>query len=107
MGSICAALCLFYLKPGTAILLKLQNILLEYEQRLECGTNRYTALSHEVRELEDEKRESWFRAEKTQDLKSILAHQEAEWKSDIQSLKYVNLWSDNVLSCQWFYSKRL
>ncbi|XP_037230735.1 ankyrin repeat domain-containing protein 26 isoform X15 [Falco rusticolus] len=72
---------------GSAILLKLQNILLEYEQRIERGTNRYTALSREVRELEDEKRESRFRAEKTQDLKSILAHQEAEWKSDIQSLK--------------------
>ena len=71
-------------------MLKLQNILLEYEQRIERQKNQYKALSREVRKLEDEREESQFRAEKTQDLKSVLAHQAAEWKRDIQSLKYVN-----------------
>ncbi|XP_037230656.1 ankyrin repeat domain-containing protein 26-like isoform X2 [Falco rusticolus] len=72
---------------GSATLLKMQNILLEYERRIERQKNQYKALSREVRKLEDEREESQFRAEKTQDLKSVLAHQEAEWKRDIQSLK--------------------
>ncbi|NXK06278.1 ANR26 protein, partial [Herpetotheres cachinnans] len=73
---------------GSAILLKIQNILLEYEQIIEREKNQYTALSREVRKLESEKEESQLIAEETQDLKSILAHQEVEWKSDIQSLKF-------------------
>ncbi|XP_075003173.1 ankyrin repeat domain-containing protein 26 isoform X3 [Calonectris borealis] len=73
---------------GSAILLKIQNILLEYEQIIEREKNRYTAIWREVRKLESEKEESQLIAEETQDLKSILAHQEVEWKSDIQSLKF-------------------
>ncbi|KGL92187.1 Ankyrin repeat domain-containing protein 26, partial [Charadrius vociferus] len=73
---------------GSAVLLKIQNILLEYEQIIERERNRYTAVWREVRKLESEKEESQLIAEETQDLKSILAHQEVEWKSDIQSLKF-------------------
>ncbi|KAF1623396.1 Ankyrin repeat domain-containing protein 26, partial [Eudyptes chrysolophus] len=73
---------------GSAILLKIQNILLEYEQIIKREKNRYTAVWREVKKLESEKEESQLIAEKTQDLKSILAHQEVEWKSDIQSLKF-------------------
>ncbi|XP_074915319.1 ankyrin repeat domain-containing protein 26 isoform X12 [Buteo buteo] len=73
---------------GSAILLKIQNILLEYEQIIEHEKNRYTAVWREVRKLESEKEESQLIVEETQDLKSILAHQELEWKSDIQSLKF-------------------
>ncbi|KAM4783306.1 ankyrin repeat domain-containing protein 26 isoform 7-T7 [Cyanocitta cristata] len=73
---------------GSAILLKIQSILLKYEQIIEHEKNRYAALCREVRKLESEKEESKLRAEETQDLKSILAHQEVEWKSDIQSLKF-------------------
>ncbi|XP_069707034.1 ankyrin repeat domain-containing protein 26 [Phaenicophaeus curvirostris] len=72
---------------GSAVLLKIQNMLLEYEQVIEREKNRYTALCREVRKLESEKEESQLMMEETQDLKSILAHQEVEWKSDIQSLK--------------------
>ncbi|XP_021240512.1 ankyrin repeat domain-containing protein 26 isoform X5 [Numida meleagris] len=73
---------------GSAILLKIQNILLEYEQIIDREKNRYTALYREVRKLESEREESQLIAEETQDLKSILAHQEVELKSDIQSLKF-------------------
>ncbi|NXF82416.1 ANR26 protein, partial [Sclerurus mexicanus] len=73
---------------GSAILLKIQNILLKYEQIIEREKNRYTAVCKEVRKLESEKEESQLIAEETEDLKSILAHQEVEWKSDIQSLKF-------------------
>ncbi|KAF1475240.1 Ankyrin repeat domain-containing protein 26, partial [Eudyptula minor novaehollandiae] len=73
---------------GSAILLKIQNILLEYEKIIEREKNRYTTVWREVKKLESEKEESQLIAEKTQDLKSILAHQEVEWKSDIQSLKF-------------------
>ncbi|CAN8210866.1 unnamed protein product [Coccothraustes coccothraustes] len=73
---------------GSAILLKIQNILLKYEQKIEHEKNRYAAVWREVRKLESEKEESKLIAEQTQDLKSILAHQEVEWKSDIQSLKF-------------------
>ncbi|NXR77486.1 ANR26 protein, partial [Pycnonotus jocosus] len=73
---------------GSAVLLKIQNILLKYEQRIEHEKNRYAAVCREVRKLESEKEESKLIAEETQDLKSILAHQEVEWKSDIQSLKF-------------------
>ncbi|KFV52322.1 Ankyrin repeat domain-containing protein 26, partial [Gavia stellata] len=73
---------------GSSILLKIQNILLEYEKIIEREKNRYTAVWREVRKLESEKEESQLIAEETQDLKSILAHQELEWKSDIQSLKF-------------------
>eukprot|EP00076_Gallus_gallus_P016969 XP_015136530.1 ankyrin repeat domain-containing protein 26 isoform X6 [Gallus gallus] len=72
----------------SAILLKIQNILLEYEQIIDCEKKRYTALWREVKKLESEKEESQLIAEETQDLKSILAHQEMELKSDIQSLKF-------------------
>ncbi|NXL23811.1 ANR26 protein, partial [Setophaga kirtlandii] len=73
---------------GSAILLKIQNILLKYEQIIEHEKNRYAAVWREVKKLESEKEESKLIAEETQDLKSILAHQEVEWKSDIQSLKF-------------------
>nr|XP_021409173.1 ankyrin repeat domain-containing protein 26 isoform X7 [Lonchura striata domestica] len=73
---------------GSAILLKIQNILLKYEQIIEHEKNRYATICREVRKLESEKEESKLKAEETQDLKSILAHQEVEWKSDIQSLKF-------------------
>ncbi|NXM17719.1 ANR26 protein, partial [Ploceus nigricollis] len=73
---------------GSAILLKIQNILLKYEQIIEHEKNRYAAVWREVRKLESEKEESKLIAEETQDLKSILAHQEVEWKSDVQSLKF-------------------
>ncbi|XP_017588562.1 PREDICTED: ankyrin repeat domain-containing protein 26 isoform X8 [Corvus brachyrhynchos] len=73
---------------GSAILLKIQSILLKYEQIIEHEKNRYAAVWREVRKLESEKQESKLRAEETQDLKSVLAHQEVEWKSDIQSLKF-------------------
>ncbi|NXQ58778.1 ANR26 protein, partial [Anthoscopus minutus] len=73
---------------GSAILLKIQNILLEYEQIIEHEKNRYAVVWREVRKLESEKEESKLRAEETQELKSLLAHQEVEWKSDIQSLKF-------------------
>lgn len=99
-------LCVFSLKIGSAILLKIQNILLEYEQIIEHEKNRYTAVWREVRKLESEKEESQLIVEETQDLKSILAHQELEWKSDIQSLKYVTLCSDSVLLCQCSCSRR-
>ncbi|NXA45084.1 ANR26 protein, partial [Nothocercus julius] len=81
---------------GSASLLKIQNILLEYEQRIECEKSRYAALWREVKKLESEKEESQLKVEKTQDLKSILAHEEVEWKNDIQSLKYVILHSHNA-----------
>ncbi|NXN83576.1 ANR26 protein, partial [Bombycilla garrulus] len=73
---------------GSAILLKIRNILLKYEQIIEHEKNRYAAVWREVKKLESEKEESKLIAEETQDLKSILAHQEVEWKSDIQSLKF-------------------
>lgn len=93
---VCAILSIFYLQIGSVILLKIQNILLQYEQIIEREKSRYAALCREVRKLESEKEESQLIAEETQDLKSILAHQEVEWKSDIQSLKYVILYSDHV-----------
>ncbi|XP_065516429.1 ankyrin repeat domain-containing protein 36C-like isoform X2 [Lathamus discolor] len=72
---------------GSSILLKIQNILLQYEQKIKHEKNRYKAVWREVRKLESEKEESKLIVEETQDLKSVLAHQEVEWKSDIQSLK--------------------
>ncbi|NXX85616.1 ANR26 protein, partial [Urocolius indicus] len=72
---------------GSDILCKIQNIILEYEKIIECEKNRYTAVWRKVRKLESEKK-SQLIAEETQDLKSILAHQEVEWKNDIQSLKF-------------------
>ncbi|KAM6415428.1 LOW QUALITY PROTEIN: uncharacterized protein O9250_005520 [Rhynochetos jubatus] len=72
---------------SSAIMLEIQNIFLEYEQRIAREKKRCTAVWREVRRLESEKEESPLIAEETQDLKSILAHQEVEWKSDIQSLK--------------------
>ncbi|XP_074024588.1 ankyrin repeat domain-containing protein 26 [Numenius arquata] len=73
---------------GSTVLLKIRNILLEYEQIIERERNRYTAAWREVKKLESEKEESQLIAEETQDLKSMLAHQEVEWKSDIESLKF-------------------
>lgn len=103
---ICTVFCLFCLKIGSAILSKIQNILLEYEQIIKREKNRYTAVWRKVRKLESEKEESQIIVKETQDLKSILAHQEMEWKSDIQSLKYVTLCSDYVLPCQCSCSRR-
>ncbi|XP_072182920.1 uncharacterized protein [Excalfactoria chinensis] len=71
-----------------AILLKIQNILLEYEQRIDYERSRNTALWREVRKLESEKEESRLVAEQSEDLKSILSQQEMELKNDIQSLEF-------------------
>ncbi|XP_072209796.1 uncharacterized protein [Excalfactoria chinensis] len=71
-----------------AILLKIQNILLEYEQRIDRERSRNTALWREVRKLESEKEESRLIAEESEDLKSILSQQEMELKNDIQSLEF-------------------
>ncbi|KAM6301703.1 uncharacterized protein O3Q21_013302 [Podargus strigoides] len=73
---------------SSAILSKIQDVLLGYEQIIECEKNRYRAVCREVRRLESEKQESQSIAEETQQLKSLLAQQEAEWKSNIQSLKF-------------------
>ncbi|KAM6290360.1 ankyrin repeat domain-containing protein 26 [Porphyrio hochstetteri] len=73
---------------GSGVLLKIQNILLEYERIIVREKNRRKAVWREVRKLESEKEDSQLIAKETKDLKSILAHQEVEWKNDIQSLKF-------------------
>ncbi|KFU94661.1 Ankyrin repeat domain-containing protein 26, partial [Chaetura pelagica] len=72
---------------GSDILLKIQSILLKYEQTIEREKNRYAAVCREVKKLESRKEESQLMAEETQDFKSILAPQAVEWKSDIENLK--------------------
>ncbi|NXI43616.1 ANR26 protein, partial [Galbula dea] len=90
---------------GSALLWKIQNILLEYEQTIQHERNRYAAVCREVRKLEAEK-DSKLVAEETQDLKSLLAHQEAEWKSDIQSLKFtLKKEEEKRLSAETLYEK--
>ncbi|NXO60947.1 ANR26 protein, partial [Aramus guarauna] len=91
---------------GSAVLLKMQNILLEYEQIIEREKNRYTAVWRAVRKLESEKEESQLMAEETKHLKSVLAHQEVEWKSDIQSLKFtLKQEEENRLRVETLYEK--
>ncbi|XP_005040049.1 PREDICTED: ankyrin repeat domain-containing protein 26-like [Ficedula albicollis] len=50
---------------GSVILLKIQNMLLKYEQIIEHEKNRYAAVSREVRKLESEKEKSKLLAEET------------------------------------------
>ncbi|XP_065596987.1 ankyrin repeat domain-containing protein 26-like [Cyrtonyx montezumae] len=73
---------------GSAVPLKIQNILLEYEQMIGREKNHHTAVQSKAWKLENEKEELQLIAEETKDLKSMLAHQEVEFKSDIQSLKF-------------------
>ncbi|XP_065596978.1 LOW QUALITY PROTEIN: ankyrin repeat domain-containing protein 26-like [Cyrtonyx montezumae] len=73
---------------GSAVPLKIQSILLEYEQMISREKNHHTALQRKAWKLENEKEELQLIAEETKDLKSMLAHQEVEFKSDIQSLKF-------------------
>lgn len=99
---MCAALlCWFFfnLKIGSAVW-QIQDILLEYEGIIERERNLYVTVCREVKKLESEKESSQLTA------KEALAQLEMERKNDIQSLKYVTLHSDKVLSCQCLYSRR-
>ncbi|XP_065596990.1 ankyrin repeat domain-containing protein 26-like [Cyrtonyx montezumae] len=73
---------------GSAVPLKIQNILLEYEQMIGREKNHHTAVQSKAWKLENEKEEMQLIAEETKDLKSMLAHQEVEFISDIQSLRF-------------------
>ncbi|XP_069084992.1 ankyrin repeat domain-containing protein 26 isoform X4 [Pleurodeles waltl] len=69
-------------------LLKIQNIIQEYERLMEKENGRYGLLLGKVKKLESEKKELQKVIEETRDLKSLLEHQKVEWESDLNSVRF-------------------
>ncbi|XP_078530451.1 ankyrin repeat domain-containing protein 26 isoform X3 [Lissotriton helveticus] len=69
-------------------LLKIQNIVHEYEHLMERENGRYGLLLGKVKKLESERKELQKVIEETRDLKSLLEHQKVEWESDLNSVRF-------------------
>ncbi|XP_075456077.1 ankyrin repeat domain-containing protein 26 isoform X12 [Ascaphus truei] len=69
-------------------LLKIQNIIHEYERGIQRDNGRYTLLLGKVKKLENERKDLLQIIEKNRELKSILEHQKVEWGSDFNNLRF-------------------
>ncbi|XP_068132519.1 ankyrin repeat domain-containing protein 26 isoform X2 [Hyperolius riggenbachi] len=68
-------------------LLKIQNIIHEYERVIEKENRRHALLSQEVKKLREERKELQQMTEKNRELKSLLEYNKVEWDSDVSSLR--------------------
>ncbi|KAG8439815.1 hypothetical protein GDO86_005833 [Hymenochirus boettgeri] len=69
-------------------LLKIQNIIHEYERVIQRENGRYKLVSRKVKRMENEKKELQLVAEKNRELKSMLDHQKVEWESEVSNLRF-------------------
>ncbi|XP_040199687.1 ankyrin repeat domain-containing protein 26-like isoform X3 [Rana temporaria] len=67
--------------------LKMQNIIHEYERVIEKENQRHVLLAQEVKKLREERKEIQQMTEKNRELKSLLEYNKVEWDSDISSLR--------------------
>ncbi|XP_077326171.1 ankyrin repeat domain-containing protein 26 isoform X7 [Lithobates pipiens] len=67
--------------------LKMQNIIHEYERVIEKENQRHVLLAQEVKKLREERKEMQQMTEKNRELKSLLEYNKVEWDSDISSLR--------------------
>ncbi|CAI9568802.1 unnamed protein product, partial [Staurois parvus] len=68
-------------------LLKIQNIIHEYERVIEKENRRHALLAKEVKKLREERKEMQQMTEKNRELKSLLEYNKVEWDSDVSSLR--------------------
>uniref|UniRef100_UPI00398F4518 ankyrin repeat domain-containing protein 26 isoform X9 n=1 Tax=Pristiophorus japonicus TaxID=55135 RepID=UPI00398F4518 len=69
-------------------LLKIQNMVHEYERAIEREKKRYASLSEKVKYLENERKELHQALEKTREMKSKLECQKMERDTDFNSVKF-------------------
>uniref|UniRef100_A0A4W3IVU5 Uncharacterized protein n=1 Tax=Callorhinchus milii TaxID=7868 RepID=A0A4W3IVU5_CALMI len=75
-------------KLDSVSLLKIQNLMYEYERSVEREKSRYSLLSEKVKQLENERKEHYQTLEETREMKSKLEHQKVEWETDLNSLRF-------------------
>ncbi|KAM4748880.1 ankyrin repeat domain-containing protein 26 [Rhinophrynus dorsalis] len=69
-------------------LIKIQNIINEYERVIQRDNGRYGLIARKVKKLENERKEFQQTTEKNRELKSMLDHQKVEWESDLNNLRF-------------------
>ncbi|XP_063783288.1 ankyrin repeat domain-containing protein 26 isoform X2 [Pseudophryne corroboree] len=69
-------------------LLKIQNIIHEYERIIEKEKGQHALLSREVKKLRNERKEMQQVMETNRDLRSMLEQHKVEWESDINNLRF-------------------
>ncbi|XP_030072033.1 ankyrin repeat domain-containing protein 26 [Microcaecilia unicolor] len=69
-------------------LLKIQNIVHEYERLIEKENGRYVLLMGKLRKLENDKKEFQQIIEETRESKSKLEHEKVELESDLNNLRF-------------------
>nr|DBA31233.1 TPA: hypothetical protein GDO54_007111 [Pyxicephalus adspersus] len=67
--------------------LKIQNIIHEYERVIEKENRRHALLAQEVKKLREERKEMQQLSEKNRELKSLMEYNKVEWDSDVNSLR--------------------
>ncbi|KAM5172267.1 ankyrin repeat domain-containing protein 26 [Mantella aurantiaca] len=67
--------------------LKIQNIIHEYERVIEKENRRHALQAQEVKKLREERKEMQQMTEKNRELKSMLEYNKVEWDSDISNLR--------------------
>lgn len=67
--------------------LKIQNIIHEYERVIEKEHKRHALLAQEVKKLREERKELHQMTEKNRELKSMLEYKKVEWDGDVSSLR--------------------
>ncbi|XP_069484049.1 ankyrin repeat domain-containing protein 26 isoform X2 [Ambystoma mexicanum] len=72
----------------TVSLIKIQNIVHEYERLIKKENGRYELLLSKVKTLESERKELQKVIEETREMKSLLEHQKVEWESDLNSVRF-------------------
>ncbi|XP_018429440.1 PREDICTED: ankyrin repeat domain-containing protein 26-like [Nanorana parkeri] len=67
--------------------LKIQNIIHEYERVIEKEHRRHALLAQEVKKLREERKELQQMTEKNRELKSLLEYNKVDWDSDVSGLR--------------------
>lgn len=79
--------CFLFYGSDSVNVLKMQNIIHEYERVIEKENQRHVLLAQEVKKLREERKEMQQMTEKNRELKSLLEYNKVEWDSDISSLR--------------------
>ncbi|XP_053575171.1 ankyrin repeat domain-containing protein 26-like [Bombina bombina] len=74
--------------PDSLNLLKIKNIIHEYEKGIQRENGRYTFLLQKVKKLQSEKKTFQQTFDSNRELKSKLEHHTVEWESELNNLRF-------------------
>uniref|UniRef100_A0A8C5MJL9 CCDC144C-like coiled-coil domain-containing protein n=1 Tax=Leptobrachium leishanense TaxID=445787 RepID=A0A8C5MJL9_9ANUR len=70
-------------------LIKIEDIIRQYERSLQKETGRYALLADKVKSMETDHKDLQQLAERNRELTSRLEHQKVEWESDLNHLRFM------------------